>query len=75
MTNLAKSPTVMRQVERKGLTAQSRLTVASKRHRGKVALIEVDRLNNDYEDVQLNAIADERADGPFVQVTLDDLKA
>ena len=30
-------------------------------------------INNWAEDAQLNAIADERAEGPFVSVSLDDL--
>jgi hypothetical protein len=30
-------------------------------------------LDEQLEDTKLNAIADERADGPFVKVSLDDL--
>lgn len=30
-------------------------------------------LQDQIEDAQLNAIADERADGPFVKVSLDEL--
>lgn len=30
-------------------------------------------LEDAFEDVQLNAIADERAEGPFVSVSLDEL--
>lgn len=32
-----------------------------------------DALQDQIEDAQLNAIADERAEGPFVKVSLDDL--
>ncbi len=32
-----------------------------------------DALQEQMEDAQLNAIADERADGPFVPVSLDEL--
>lgn len=47
----------------------SRMTVAMKRaHMKREELIQ-----ESIEDAQLNAIADERADGPFVKVSLDDL--
>ena len=32
-----------------------------------------DELNEEIEDARLNAIADERANGPFIKVSLDDL--
>jgi hypothetical protein len=43
--------------------AQKRKTVSVSREALQVAI----------EDAQLNAIADERADGPFVRVSLDEL--
>lgn len=46
---------------RAGRHAAARLTVS------KAAL------DDAFEDAQLNAIADERVDGPFVRVSLDDL--
>ncbi len=39
----------------------------------KHVLVRVEEINDRIEDAKLNAIADERAGGPFVRVSLDDL--
>jgi hypothetical protein len=39
----------------------------------KTVLVSREALQVAIEDAQLNAIADERADGPFVRVSLDEL--
>jgi hypothetical protein len=39
----------------------------------RVAVVSVDDLSESFQDAQLNAIADERADGPFVKVNVSDL--
>lgn len=39
----------------------------------KRVLVRFEEINDRIEDAKLNAIADERAGGPFVRVSLDDL--
>lgn len=39
----------------------------------KHVVVTAEALDESFEDAQLGAIADERANGPFVKVTLDDL--
>lgn len=41
--------------------------------RARYANISAEAIDESLEDARLNAIADERADGPFVRVSLDDL--
>lgn len=48
-------------------------TVAERRVGTSAAFISERALDESLEDARLNAIADERAGGPFVRVSLDDL--
>ncbi|WP_122111978.1 hypothetical protein [Paracoccus alkanivorans] len=41
--------------------------------RATYANLTIEAIDESLEDARLNAIADERADGPFVRVSLDDL--
>ncbi len=50
--------------------ARSRRAVSSSVVMQKTTFVDLDE---QLEDTKLNAIADERADGPFVKVSLDDL--
>lgn len=40
---------------------------------GRAVFVPAKAMDESLEDARLNAIADERANGPFVQVSLDDL--
>ncbi|WP_176556217.1 hypothetical protein [Rubellimicrobium rubrum] len=64
MTALAKITTVSVRRERGGSHARRTMS--------KVTVSKL-QLQEAIEDAQLNAIADERAAGPFVRVSLDDL--
>lgn len=44
-----------------------------KRPSGHAVFVRAEAMDESLEDARLNAIADERASGPFVQVSLDDL--
>ena len=44
-----------------------------KRLSGHAVFVRAEAMEESLEDARLNAIADERASGPFVQVSLDDL--
>ena len=44
-----------------------------KRRSGRAVFVPAETMEESLEDARLNAIADERASGPFVQVSLDDL--
>lgn len=73
MHKLAKNSTItgshftLRKRSAKAVSASagSALTQSSKRSRAS--------LLDTIEDAELNAIADERSDGPFIEVSLDDL--
>lgn len=45
----------------------------SRRASGHAVFVRAEAMDESLEDARLNAIADERAKGPFVQVSLDDL--
>lgn len=69
MATLAILDKHMDRVRRGKLGLYRRRTVVG----GSVKVVSIEALDDSFEDVQLNAIADERADGPFVRVSLSDL--
>lgn len=51
----------------------SAVTKKATKSSGGAVFIPVEAMDESLEDARLNAIADERANGPFVSVSLDDL--
>lgn len=66
----ARSSTLKAAKPARGAKAGVPIALAEKR---KTVLVSREALQVAIEDAQLNAIADERADGPFVRVSLDEL--
>ena len=70
MTASARSSSLNAARPARGAKAGVPFALAQKR---KTVLVSREALIVAMEDAQLNAIADERADGPFVRVSLDEL--
>jgi hypothetical protein len=70
MTASARSSTLNAARPARGAKAAVASALAQKR---KTVSVSREALQVAIEDAQLNAIADERADGPFVRVSLDEL--
>lgn len=71
MTTLARIHTAQK-VQRTSGAYVARSSMSG-RFMAKHVVVTAEALDESFEDAQLGAIADERANGPFVKVTLDDL--